>query len=158
MPKTPIKYLVAIFAIFLTGTTVQADEHYDPVRNQVVIDECGACHMVFQPQMLPKKSWVKIMNDLSDHFGEDASLDASSVKLITKYLQENSADSGWRDGKFMRGLSKNSTPLRITKTPYWVREHNEEVPQRAWSDPKVKSRANCPACHRRANSGDYDDD
>jgi len=144
--------------VFLAATVAKADERYKPVRDPLVVKECGACHMVFQPKMLPKKSWGKIMDGLSDHFGEDASLEAKAVSHIKAYHLKNAADSSWLGGKFMRGLSKTSAPLRITETPYWIREHNEEVPQRAWKDPKVKSKANCLACHKRANSGDYDDD
>jgi len=150
--------LTAAAMVVLVSTAVKADERYKPIQDQVVAKECGACHMAFQPQMLPKKSWDKIMDGLSNHFGEDASLDTKTVSHIKKYHMENAADSRWWGGKFMRGLSKTSAPLRITETPYWVREHNEEVPQRAWKDPKVKSKANCLACHKQANSGDYDDD
>ncbi|MCW9035409.1 MAG: diheme cytochrome c [Alphaproteobacteria bacterium] len=135
-----------------------ASSRYNPVQDQTTINECGACHMVFHPQMLPAKSWDKIMDGLANHFGEDASLDEKNVMQLKKYHMENAADSKWWGGKFMRGLSKSSAPLRITETPYWVREHNEEVPARAWKDPKVKSKANCVACHSRANKGDYDDD
>ena len=144
--------------VLLAGAAVKADERYKPVQDQVVAKECSACHMAFQPQMLPKKSWQKIMDGLSSHFGEDASLEAKTVAHIKTYHLKNAADSSWLGGKFMRGLSKTSAPMRITETPYWVREHNEEVPGRAWKDPKVKSKANCMACHKRANSGDYDDD
>ena len=144
--------------VLLTSTAVNADERYNPINDQIVAKECGACHMAFQPQLLPKKSWVKIMDNLSDHFGEDASLDDKTASHIKNYHVENAANSSWFSGKFMRGLSKTSAPLRITETPYWVREHNHEVPQWAWKDPKVKSKANCLACHKRANSGDYDDD
>ena len=150
--------LIAGVLIVLANTTVRADERYDPIRDQTVIKECGACHMAFQPQMLPKKSWQKIMAGLSDHFGEDASLDAKTARHIEMYMIEQAADSSWWSGKFLRGLSKTSVPLRITETPYWIREHNEEVPARAWKDPQIKSRANCLACHKRANNGDYDDD
>ena len=145
-------------AMVLVSTVVQADERYRPVKDPVVIEECGACHMVFQPQMLPKKSWVKIMDTLNNHFGEDASLDLKLVRHIKEYHVNNAANSRWLNGKFMRGLSDDSAPLRITETPRWIREHKREVPQRAWSDPKVRSKANCRACHKRANQGNYDDD
>jgi len=151
-------YIAAAFLALAFGAPAQADERYAPVRDQTVIKECGACHMVFQPQMLPAKSWSKIVDGLASHFGEDASLDADTARQIKAYLVKEAADAGWWGGKFMRGLSKTSAPLRITETPYWVHEHNEEVPQRAWSDPKVKSKANCLACHSRADKGNYDDD
>ncbi|MBT3926064.1 MAG: cytochrome C [Rhodospirillaceae bacterium] len=157
MPLYPVT-IIAVAMVLMVSTAVRADERYTPIQDSVVAEECGACHMAFQPQMLPEKSWQKIIGDLSNHFGEDASLDPETVTRIEKYHRDNAADSGWLSGKFMRGLNKTSAPLRITATPYWVREHNEEVPERAWRDPKVKSKANCTACHRRANQGDYDDD
>ena len=135
-----------------------ADERYRPVENDLVIKECGACHMTFQAQMLPKRSWVKIMDTLDSHFGEDATLNETKTQQVKNYLVDNAADSGWWNGKFRRGIDDNMTPLRISEMPYWVREHNEEVPNWAWSDPKVKSKANCEACHPRAKAGNYDDD
>jgi len=114
--------------------------------------------MAFQPQMLPKNSWASMMENLNNYFGEDASLDVKTANHIKSYMMENAADAGWMDGKFMRGLSKTSTPMRITKTPFGVREHKEEVSPKAWSDPKVKSKANCVACHKKTNQGNYDDD
>ena len=153
------KIFVAAVALFLLSTSSGvADERYNPIKDTLVLKECGACHMAFQPQMLPKRSWEKIMSELPDHFGEDASLEKSATQYIKSYLMNNAADSGWWGGKFMRGVKDHMLPLRITEMPHWVREHNEEVPKRAWSNPKVKSKANCLACHPRANRGDYDDD
>lgn len=153
------KMSAAAISVFLLTTSVAiADERYSPIKDDVVSTECGACHMAFQPQMLPKRSWEKIMAGLQDHFGEDASLDVAMRKRITSYLTANAADSGLWGGKFMRGVKDDMSPLRITETPHWVHEHNEEVSPRAWKDPKVKSKANCLACHPRANRGDYDDD
>ncbi len=151
-------FLAVAALMLISATAVKADERYKPVQHENVVKECGACHMAFQPQMLPKKSWRKIIAGLADHFGEDASLKAPMSASIEKYYVENAANSGWRGGKFMRGLTDESAPLRITETPYWVREHNHEVPERAWKDPKVKSKANCVACHPRASLGIYEDD
>ena len=150
--------IFAVATVLLVAPPAQADERYEPVRDPIVVKECGACHMVFQPQMLPKKSWSMMIDGLADHFGEDASLAAKRARHIKTYHLDNAADSSWLGGKFMRGLSDDAAPLRITETPYWIREHNEEVPQHAWTDPKVKSKANCLACHIRADQGDYDDD
>lgn len=156
-----VSYKQAAMAVVLTSiiaTTAQADERYRPVQDEIVKKECGSCHMVFQPQMLPKRSWQKIMDGLENHFGEDASLDEATVEHVRAYLTENAADSSWFSGKMMRGVKDGDTPMRITELPYWVREHNEEVPVWAWSDPNVKSKTNCQACHRDADRGYYDDD
>ncbi len=155
----PIQTLsIAAAAFLLTTSMASAEARYGPVSDPVTAKECGACHMAFQPQMLPKRSWVKIMSGLSDHFGEDASLDAGDAKSIQSYLTENAADANWWGGKFMRGVKDTMTPLRITETPYWIREHGREIPARIWKDPRVKSKANCAACHRRAERGNYGDD
>ncbi|GEM_PF-52769 len=134
-----------------------ADERYPPVTDELTKKECGSCHMAFQPAFLPARSWAKIMDTLDDHFGEDASLPKEKVEHIKAYLMKNAADTRWRS-KMMRGVRKDWTPLRITELPYWVHEHEEEVRPSAWKDPRVKSKANCKACHRLADRGIYDDD
>src|SRR5690242_1601006 len=88
--------------------------------------ECGACHMAFQPEFLPAQSWTALMAGLGNHFGENATLDAATSQAILAYLQAHAADaSGGRHhhNHALRGLSSGDTPLRITETPYWVREH-----------------------------------
>ncbi|MFL5283916.1 MAG: diheme cytochrome c [Rhodopila sp.] len=124
--------------------------------------ECGACHMAFQPELLPARSWTALMAGLDNHFGENATLDAATSQAILAYLQAHAADVGGGYGHHhnhaLRGLSSSGTPLRITETPYWVREHRREIATSAFSNPKVKSRANCVACHAGAEQGYYDDD
>lgn len=142
----------------LAATAALADERYAPINNPLVAAECGACHMAFQSVMLPKASWHRIMDGLDNHFGEDASLTPEKGAAIRAYLTANAADSGAWGNRFMRGLDKGAAPLRITELPYWLREHKGEVPASAWTSAKVKSKANCVACHRDANRGLYDDD
>ncbi len=111
--------------------------------------QCSMCHIAYPPQMLPARSWQKLMSDLGHHFGEDASLSEEDRTTITAYLTEHAADSrltGRESERFLRGLSPSVTPLRITDTPYWRRRHSEISPRR-FTDPKVKTAANCGACH-----------
>ena len=129
---------------------------YMTVKDKTVKEECGACHMAFSPRMLPARSWDAIMSNLSEHFGEDASLDPIPTQLIRDYLMKNAADTGRWQSRFMRGVRKKDTPDRITKTPYWIRKHKWEVSRRAWK--RAGSKANCTACHRGAEKGYYDDD
>jgi len=117
--------------------------------------ECSGCHMAFPPQMLPDRSWNTILGHLDQHFGEDASVDEATRKQIGNFLHAYAADSrnGGRTGRyFMRYIGKG-TPLRITETRAWRRIHGE-VRRSAWSDPRVKTRSNCMACHRQQRSGD----
>ena len=40
-----------------------------PIEHAATLKECGACHLAFPPQMLPARSWKKLMGDLANHFG-----------------------------------------------------------------------------------------
>lgn len=63
-----------ILTVLLGGALpAWADERLPPIANDAVKKECGACHMAFQPQFLPQRSWRLMMGDLANHFGEDAS-------------------------------------------------------------------------------------
>ena len=158
--KLKITLAASALALLAGGTVlsplVVADERYPPVTDELTKKECGDCHMAFQPAFLPARSWARIMDNLQDHFGEDASLPEDKVKHIKAYLMANAADKRWRS-KMMRGVRKDWTPLRISELPYWKHEHDEVSPA-AWKDPRVKSKANCKACHKRADRGIYDDE
>jgi len=136
-----------------------ADEYYRPVTQQdaLVLEECGACHMAYSSEMLPAASWQKIIANLDNHFGEDASISPESAAQLSAFFSENAADSGWFGNRFTRGIDQNRSPIRITETPYWIREHYEVNPAN-WQNPEIKSKSNCLACHRNAERGGYDDD
>lgn len=133
--------------------------YYPPVSDPLVIEECGGCHMAYPPSMLPARSWQAMMASLDQHFGDDASLPAASAARIERYLMWHAGDAaGSRHaGKLLRGVSASAAPQRISELPKWVREHRE-VSRAEWADPKVGSKANCPACHRDAERGYFDDD
>jgi len=101
-----------------------------------------------------------VMDTLSDHFGEDATLPNTARQEITDYLTTHAGDvSPLRLGlRYAASIPMDATPIRITEVPRWVREHRGEVRESAWSDPRVRSKANCTACHRGAASGWYEDD
>lgn len=128
-----------------------------PVNNTLYRSECGTCHYAFPPGFLPARSWNKLMADLSDHFGENAELDPDTLQALTEYLVANSADKVQtrRSIKFMESIPANSTPLRISEVPYFVREHNEIPARLIKGNPKVGSLSNCVACHTRAEAGSF---
>jgi hypothetical protein len=105
--------------------------------------ECGACHLAYPPQLLPARSWQAIMGSLEKHFGTDASLDPRTAAQVTSFLEQNAGPD--------RGVA---AATRITDTAWFRREHRE-VPGAAWAHADVKSPANCAACHRAAERGDY---
>ena len=116
--------------------------------------ECSSCHMLFPPALLPARSWTKLMGGLDKHFGEDASIDAKTRDEITGFLVANGADrsSNRRGTKIDQSISSGNVPIRITETPYFIRKH-DEIQSSVWKRPKIKSPANCVACHRNAEQG-----
>ncbi|MDX2471831.1 MAG: diheme cytochrome c [SAR324 cluster bacterium] len=125
------------------------------VSNELYKEECGSCHMAYQPELLPEESWVKVMKGLSEHFGDSAEFDAKDAQSILKYLKENSADkSEAAVSKKLLRRYKGNAPLRISQLPYFIHEH-DEIRANVLKRPKIKSWANCAACHRMALQGDY---
>lgn len=125
-----------------------------PVSHQATLAECTACHMVFPPQMLPVRSWNAIIADLGHHFGEIATVAPDVKDDIRRYLSANSADApaNRKIAGLLQGVKPNDVPLRITGMPWWRSIHGD--PGSRWfSDPRVKSAANCAACHRAAGKG-----
>jgi hypothetical protein len=142
-PVATTTVLLAVAAA-LAPACAQERERMPPVTNEAAKKECGACHMAYQPQLLPADSWRGIFADLSNHFGEDASLDDAVRQEILAYYVANAAPT-----------QGGAAPLRITEQRWWQREHSEEVPQADWA--KAKFKGNCTACHARAEQGTYED-
>ena len=99
---------------------------------------CSECHMAYPANLLPATAWRTMMGNLSNHFGEDASIDPADIQHITAYLVNNAG----------RG---NSTTLRITKQNWFVSEHRGEVSAR--SRERAKTMSNCVACHGAGKQG-----
>lgn len=121
-------------------------------------EECGSCHAVFYPALLPARSWQKMMAGQDKHFGTDLGLDASTAQAVLKFLVDNAADGHRTEAAFKidQSVPKGTTPLTITKTPYWVKKHRE-ITAADWANPLVKSRSNCIACHSDADAGTFED-
>jgi mono/diheme cytochrome c family protein len=130
-----------------------------PITNELYRTECAACHMAYAPGLLPARSWEKMMAGLDDHFGDNAELDPDTAATITKYLVENAADrvDYRRSAKINRSIGKNETPLRISETPYFKAKHDEIPARMVTGNPKVKSFANCAACHTQAEKGNFNE-
>ena len=107
-------------------------------------EECGSCHIAYPPQLLTGDIWQRLMGGLDKHFDTNAMLDLKDNKEILDFLQRYAAHEG----------RHRASSLRITETPWFGREHHE-VSNEMWSDPAVKSRSNCTACHVNADRGDW---
>jgi hypothetical protein len=130
------------------------------VANDLYTKECGACHLAYPPGLLPARSWEKLMNGLSDHFGDNAELAPEDQTALTDYLVKNAADrSGQkRAAKVVRSLKNGETPIRISEVPYIVRKHHEIPSRLIRGNPKVQSLSRCNACHTRAEAGSFNED
>jgi len=116
-------------------------------------EECSACHLAYPPQLLPSRSWNAILDGLDDHFGENAELMPVTLDEVSAYLQSHAADVGnSRLGKkALRGLKDSDTPLRITKLPFYIRQHDEVPDKYVTGNPQVGSFSQCQACHGKAS-------
>jgi hypothetical protein len=161
IPFRPLALAVVTLALcgtFLQRAQAGGGHFYPPVADPVVREECGSCHLAFAPSMLPAKAWKQMMGDLANHFGSDASVAPDTVEQITRYLNDNAADTGGQRyaGKLMRGVSIQNPPLRITELPKWVQEHRKISPAE-WKRKDIGSKSNCLACHTDAERGRYED-
>lgn len=142
---------------------VQADDHeiryggldVAPVNNQRYAEECGACHFAYQPGLLPARSWRKVMENLADHFDENAELNEDVRQAMQTYLENNSADNANEhlSRKVKRYLGQNKTVVRISEIGFLAHEH-DEIPRRVFEG-ELQGLANCDACHQRAVQGSY---
>lgn len=121
-------------------------------------DECGSCHSVFYPALLPKRSWDKLMATQDQHFGTDLALDAATVTAVRTFLLDHAAETHLTEAAFKIGgsIAADQTPLRVTETPYWVKKHRD-ISAADWANPNVKSKSNCAACHTDADEGTFED-
>ncbi|WP_457675506.1 cytochrome b/b6 domain-containing protein [Thiolapillus sp.] len=121
-------------------------------------EECGACHLAYHPQLLPGRSWNRLLARQEDHFSEDLYLDAETVSRLREYALANSSDkavteAGWKIGE---SISPAEAPVRITETGYWKEKHGE-IPEKVWTRSDISGRHNCVACHLDADRGWFED-
>jgi cytochrome b len=121
-------------------------------------EECGACHLAFHPNLLPARSWVRLMTEQHQHFGTDLALAPDTAAAILAFLGKNAAEFSPTEAGFKinRSVPAASTPLRITETPYWIGKH-AGIRADGWARTAVKSHGNCAACHADAAAGTFED-
>ncbi|MFI5304301.1 MAG: diheme cytochrome c [Nitrospiria bacterium] len=129
------------------------------INHPSYLKECSACHMAYQPELLPARSWKKLMDSLEEHFGDNAGLDAATRQEILKFLVSHSAESSKAEisRRILASIPSNFIPLRISKTDYIIRKHREVSPS-VFKRKSIGSASNCAACHSTADNGNYDED
>lgn len=108
--------------------------------------ECGSCHLPFSPALLTAADWKRVMNTLERHYGDNATLDETTRREIQAFLLRNAASRS--------AMAASSDPPRLTSSDWFRREHRK-VSEPVWRDPRVKTPANCTACHTRAEAGSF---
>jgi hypothetical protein len=153
--------VVALFGVAFASHSLMAEGlKLAPVRDKTVAKECAACHMLYPSALLPARSWATMLDNLQDHFGENAALDEATTKAIADYLVANAADAGGQGWRTFRDLDPQTTPTRITDLPWWKRKHEkrDRVSPTTLAKNGAKFRGDCKACHRGAEQGLFDDD
>ena len=132
--------LVSATSVFAAGTNLVVPD------NPKWKEECAtSCHIGFPPQLMTEDNWYRVMERLEKHFGSNVGLDPKDNKEILEFLLNNS-------GLEINGKS-STTGQRITDTPWFVFEHRHV--SNVWTNPVIKSRANCTVCHVNAERGDW---
>ncbi|MGP3698018.1 cytochrome b/b6 domain-containing protein [Rhodobacter sp. NSM] len=159
--EVPARVPLAVFFLLLAGAGLWAANAslaarppqglpvaFDPVARA----ECSACHMAYHPSLLPAASWRGLMAGLSDHFGEDASLDPVTVAEVEGWLVAHAAEEADTLPAHAFALTAPDAPFAITESPSWKRLHGD-LPDALFERTSVRSRSNCVACHADAESG-----
>lgn len=142
-----MKSLLALLPLLLASLPALADRLPLPADTPASYkSECGSCHLAYPPALLAKKDWLRTLSSLDRHFGSDATLDPKAQQEISRFLERSAGDAN--------KLGSAGEPPRISQTARFIRKH-DEIPARYWRDPRVKSAANCEACHRGAADGRY---
>ena len=93
------------------------------------------------------------MGGLENHFGDDASLDEKTNQDILTFLLKNSAETSTMQASwnFLNSIGDKDI-IALSKTSYWERKH-KKIPEEVFKNEKVKSVANCKACHSDIEKG-----
>lgn len=160
--KSWINFLVLMTSIASTSTLLASggietgNSQMLPVTHAKWKAECSSCHTLYHPNLLPEKSWNKIMAGLDQHFGENASLDAITRDEITRFLALHSAEKSdnRRAQRINQSISASDVPIRITQTRYFMSKH-DEISASTFKRKSIGSTANCIACHQGAEKGNF---
>ena len=151
-----LSLFVLVYALSGNNNLITAG-YNQPVNYEKVhplfYNECASCHTLYPPTLLPKKAWISLMADLENHFGDDASLEPEEEKSILTYLINNSAEGSSAEAsvKILKTFP-NKDIIAITQSPFWKNTH-KGIDKAVFKSEKIKSKANCKACHTDVERG-----
>jgi len=133
------------------------------VKDALYLRECGTCHFAYSPGLLPARSWKLHLDRMKTgkHFGESVQLAPDARARIEEYLTRNAADVSPYEGSktLMERISQAQTPYRLSSVPLFKEMHTviwEVINVK--NKVKVRTLANCNACHKRADDGSFGND
>ncbi|OGH00683.1 MAG: hypothetical protein A2600_05635 [Candidatus Lambdaproteobacteria bacterium RIFOXYD1_FULL_56_27] len=120
-------------------------------------EECGSCHFALPANLLPRRSWEKMMTQLEDHFGDDASLEPDEAEQILGYLVSHAAETSLSSASYRltHSLAPEEAPQRITGLDYWKMRH-EEIAEERFKQKPIGNKIHCNACHKYAEYGSFE--
>lgn len=144
-------FLLTPFMMALLTASALADGDYRLRIDKLAAyqQECSSCHLAYPPALLPAKSWNRIMHNLENHYGTDASIDEATAVEISTWLQTNAGQQ--------KAVIQEPDQDRITNSRWFIHEH-DDIRNEVWLRPNIKSAANCSACHTGAEQGNFDED
>ncbi|MDO6827517.1 cytochrome C [Poseidonibacter sp. 1_MG-2023] len=98
------------------------------------------------------------MSELENHFGDDASLEKEDYNNVLAFLLKNSAEEVTMEAskKILDSIG-NKDIIAISQTSFWKKRH-EDIPKSIFKHEKIKSKANCKACHTDIERGLIEDE
>ena len=135
--------------------TILTSSKYEPINyekeSDIFVEECASCHILYPPHLLPQKAWNKMMDNLEEHFGDDASVDDSSNKIIRKYLLNNSSETSNKQASVYI-MKEYMNEIAISDTSYWKDIH-KNINKKIFQSKKIRTKSNCKACHTNFENG-----
>jgi cytochrome b len=119
------------------------------------VRECGSCHLAYPPSLATAQTWRAIMDGLTDHFGENASLDPAVRVKLGEWLAANASERFDTQAANLVRRMNPAEPQRITAAPAWVEVHRD-IPDAVFKSAAVGAKGACNACHRDAATGRFD--
>lgn len=118
--------------------------------------ECGACHALYHPSLLPAPEWERLMAGLDEHFGEDASLlPRASARIRALLIANGNLRWDTEVANELRGRRDPARPMEVTANGWWLEQHRD-LRELASDLPGVGSPGNCDGCHPDAVEGRFE--
>ena len=122
------------------------------VASSAWTSECSECHLAYPAQLLPARSWQRMLAEQQAHFGDDLGLPAAKLAALGDHASRAAAAPGWAGMMMQASVAANDAPQRITETEFWRQRHRRITKEQFKSD-QVAGKHDCGACHADALSG-----